>query len=103
MAMMSVCLEADCVVISPARYCPAHRRSRRRRPSAAQRGYGRGWRKLRAAVLRATPRCRSCGGPATEVDHIVPLRAGGSHALANLQPLCKPCHSSKTARLDTPH
>ena len=38
--------------------------------------------------------------PAQKVDHIVPLERGGTHDKANLQALCKPCHSSKTARED---
>jgi len=33
-----------------------------------------------------------------ELDHIVPLIDGGSHALENLQTLCTPCHKQKTAR-----
>jgi 5-methylcytosine-specific restriction endonuclease McrA len=37
--------------------------------------------------------------PATEVDHIVPLRQGGAPlATANVRGLCKPHHSSRTAR-----
>lgn len=32
-----------------------------------------------------------------EVDHVVPLIDGGSHALDNLQTLCTPCHKAKTA------
>lgn len=32
------------------------------------------------------------------VDHIVPLRAGGTHAFSNLQPMCWKCHARKTAR-----
>ena len=36
---------------------------------------------------------------ATEVDHILPLEDGGAvYDEANLQPLCKPHHSRKTAR-----
>jgi 5-methylcytosine-specific restriction endonuclease McrA len=32
-----------------------------------------------------------------ELDHILPLIDGGSHALENLQTLCTPCHKAKTA------
>ncbi len=32
-----------------------------------------------------------------ELDHIVPLIDGGTHALENLQTLCTPCHKTKTA------
>lgn len=35
--------------------------------------------------------------PATEVDHIVPLRQGGARLdRSNLQSLCRPCHAQKT-------
>ena len=55
------------------------------------------WRKIRAAVLRAEPLCRSCGALAEEVDHLVPLSEGGDELSgANLQPLCTDCHSRKT-------
>lgn len=41
-----------------------------------------------------------CGQAATEVDHIVPRRKGGTDSLDNLQSLCKPHHSAKTQRED---
>jgi len=47
-------------------------------------------------VLARDPLC-NCNQPATEVDHIVPKSAGGSDSMENLQGLCKPCHSRKTA------
>lgn len=37
-------------------------------------------------------RCRLCGAPATEIDHI----AGSSSDPENLQALCSPCHHDKT-------
>lgn len=38
---------------------------------------------------------------ATHVDHVVPLERGGARFdEGNLQPLCAPCHSRKTARQD---
>lgn len=78
---------------------PAFARPEAERPSAAKRGYGGKWRAVRAAFLRAHPVC-ACGAPACEVDHVVPLREGGSNARANLRALCKPCHSRKTATHD---
>ncbi len=63
------------------------------------RGYGARWRKLRRLVLARDPICRApgCNQASTEADHIKPRREGGSDGLDNLQGLCKPCHSSKTA------
>lgn len=42
--------------------------------------------------------CESCErAPATQVDHITPISAGGARRdPANLQSLCHPCHSGKT-------
>lgn len=72
------------------------------RPSAARRGYGWKWAKLRRSFLTRHPLCVDCTRrdivePATEVDHIRPLRDGGTNDWSNLQPLCKSCHSRKTA------
>lgn len=50
---------------------------------------------MRSQVLAEQPICL-CGAPATEVDHIVPLRRGGTDLRSNLVGLCKPCHSRKT-------
>ena len=33
------------------------------------------------------------------VDHIIPLRKGGINCLGNLQPMCRPCNSSKGPRV----
>ncbi|MFN3312919.1 MAG: HNH endonuclease [Hyphomonas sp.] len=63
------------------------------------------WRKAARGFLDRHPLCADCAElgrvrAATEVDHIVPH--GGDAQLmwarANWQPLCKPCHSRKTAR-----
>mgnify|MGYP003651026733 CR=1 FL=1 len=72
------------------------------RGSAASRGYGSRWRRLRRMILNRHPLCVHCDGSvaATEVDHIVPRAAGGNDAPENLQGLCKSCHSRKTATED---
>lgn len=71
------------------------------RASAAKRGYGSRWQRLRAAYLRHNPLCVMCERDglttaATLVDHIVPLADGGNHHHSNLQSLCVPCHARKT-------
>ncbi|MCP4426911.1 MAG: HNH endonuclease [Chloroflexi bacterium] len=75
-------------------------RTRDRRPSAAARGYDREWRRIRAAFLTRYKWCSVCGEPATEVDHIIPLRDGGTHRRDNLQSMCKSHHSQKTSAID---
>lgn len=73
------------------------------RGTAAQRGYGGRWQRVRAMYLRSHPLCVACermgrATPATDVDHIVARRAGGSDEESNLQALCHACHSAKTGR-----
>ena len=62
------------------------------------------WKRLRMAVLAGEPLCRMCAARgvverATEVDHIVNGVGDYSddNSKENLQPLCRPCHSLKTA------
>ena len=69
------------------------------RGSAASRGYGSRWRRLRRMILNRQPLC-PCGMAATDVDHIKPRNAGGDDSPSNLQGLCKSCHSRKTATED---
>lgn len=54
-------------------------------------------------ILRSDPLCVLCLAEgrttlATDVDHIVPRRQGGSDEASNLQPLCHSHHSQKTGR-----
>lgn len=43
--------------------------------------------------------CRQCGSVSDlQVDHIVPVKCGGSNNVANLQTLCGPCNRKKGAR-----
>jgi 5-methylcytosine-specific restriction protein A len=72
------------------------------RPSPSAQGYDARWRQIRLIHLRTHPLCVACSRQgltvaATEVDHILPLAQGGTHAADNLQSLCKSCHSRKTA------
>lgn len=72
--------------------------------TTAQRGYGGKWQRARLGYLAKHPLCRMCEAKgrvtaANVVDHIVDHR--GDMKLfwdtSNWQPLCKPCHSEKTA------
>jgi 5-methylcytosine-specific restriction endonuclease McrA len=58
------------------------------------------WQKARAEALERTDGlCVDCGGVATQVDHRVPVKDGGDPLdQSNLDPLCLPHHSAKTAR-----
>jgi hypothetical protein len=47
----------------------------------------------RSAIMeRDGGKCKQCGAPANEIDHI----AGSSSDPSNLQLLCDPCHNAKT-------
>ena len=99
--------KARCSGLTDGRFCEAHqveeaRRYDRQRGSASRRGYDRWWRKLAARILRRDPVCKAewCNKASTEVDHIIPRRRGGSDDPGNLQGLCLPCHSRKTALED---
>ena len=60
------------------------------------------WRQLRQAAFDTFGRaCMICADRATEIDHIIELADGGSNTLDNLQPLCKPCHATKTANYNS--
>jgi 5-methylcytosine-specific restriction enzyme A len=59
-------------------------------------------RNRQAALRRAGGRCEQCRtrSRCLQVDHIVPVSQGGTHALSNLQVLCSgpgSCHAAKTA------
>lgn len=100
------CNWPGCPSLTRDRYCPRHaeeraQRERQRlsaRPSAAQRGYGRAWQRVRGEWLAAHPWCAACGAVGTEVHHIVRLADGGTHHPSNLMTLCASCHHRVTKR-----
>jgi len=103
------CGNPRCAALTKARYCVRHAKEDggaydRARGSAHQRGYGgKAWAALRRVVLARchwTCEAEGCSQEATEVDHIVAKRGGGTDDPENLQGLCKSCHSRKTARED---
>lgn len=89
--------------------CPAHARPAWAGRNGTTRREAMGvstatWDKLRrAAVRRDGGRCRRCGGPGIEVDHLVPVAwrrppVSFSAHLAGLLVLCGECHRAKTAQ-----
>lgn len=84
--------------------CPEHRRRyERERGSAAKRGYGTKWQKIRIEYLAGHPFCEDpegCSELATQVDHIDGTGPRGDNSVANLQALCIRHHSRKTATRD---
>lgn len=101
------CAQPGCTaIVSGSAYCERHRPAQvDERESAAARGYDRRWRRLRRMYLAEHPLCEDPYNvhgdrveTATEVDHVVPLRRGGTNDFNNLQALCKSCHSRKTAQ-----
>ena len=68
-----------------------------------QRGYGYAWEKLRTVILkRDAGLCQPCLAlgrltPGNIVDHIKAKAEAGTDDPDNLQVICKPCHTMKTA------
>ena len=57
------------------------------------------WKKQRLRVLsRDGYTCAYCGEVATEVDHVIPRKAGGGHEMDNLVASCRACNIRKGAR-----
>jgi 5-methylcytosine-specific restriction protein A len=63
--------------------------------------YDADWRRVRSEHLTWFPWCQLalCRAPAREVDHIIPVRAGGARLdHRNLRSLCIDCHRKITPR-----
>ena len=110
--MKKACTWPGCAELTDGGRCPKHRAQVNhevdaRRGTAAERGYGARWQRVRDAYLKAHPLCVKCGElgilkAAADVDHIIPHR--GDPVLMwdekNFQSLCKRHHSEKTAAED---
>lgn len=101
------CNYQRCAALTKGTYCDKHMTARhtnynRFQRSADEKKFYSGvvWKRIRALVLRDDPWCQTpgCNELASEVDHIIPLKAGGTNERDNLQSLCSTCHSRKTAR-----
>lgn len=110
---LTPCNKIGCRELTRERYCTAHKPEEHKaydehRGTATERGYNSRWRKARLTYLRQHPLCVHCEREgrvtaATDVDHITPHRGDQElfwDAANNWQPLCKSCHSRKTATED---
>jgi 5-methylcytosine-specific restriction endonuclease McrA len=52
----------------------------------------------RAVFARDDWTCQYCGGPAENVDHVVPKSRGGEHTWENVVAACRRCNSRKENR-----
>ena len=52
----------------------------------------------RAVFARDLWECQYCGGPAENVDHVVPKSKGGPHSWDNVVAACRRCNSRKENR-----
>lgn len=93
MTTARVCATPGCSTLTTTSYCTDHTPkpwagSTRRTTLPTD------WRRRRLRALRRDHwQCRTCGQPATDVDHVTP---GGGDDLMNLQALCRRCHQAKT-------
>ena len=53
----------------------------------------------RAVFGRDSHRCQYCGGPAENIDHVVPRSRGGLHTWDNVVACCRRCNVHKGDRL----
>ncbi len=63
---------------------------------------------LKAATFEVTAKdvarllskpCYHCGAPSEHIDHVIPVKLGGSHSVGNLAGLCAFCNMSKGPKL----
>jgi len=104
----SICNYPGCQTLTHDRYCEKHKKEMMKiQNERSSKMYTYKWRKASKEFLKKHPLCAQCQRegrltPATEVDHIKPH--GGDRSLfwnkKNWQPLCKSCHSKKTAKED---
>ncbi|MEV0586338.1 HNH endonuclease signature motif containing protein [Nonomuraea sp. NPDC050310] len=99
------CTAAGCPNHATDGRCPQHRHPPRRtqgkpRPSSYQQGYDAAWAELSKRIRRQRPICETprCSEPSKHVDHIDGDNTNNEEW--NLQALCHPCHSRKTAKHD---
>ncbi len=102
------CAIHGCPVLAPAghAYCAEHEAQRQKRvdenrTSQSRKNYGYKWQNYSKRYLKLNEYCIKCPNKSEVVDHIIPVESGGSMwDPLNHQPMCKSCHSRKTASED---
>ena len=99
-ALPRACSYPACPEVQP---CPVHARKAwaTTTTSRHKRGYDWQWTKARNRYAKAHPWCEwpGCAQAMVDVDHIVPLAAGGARLdTNNMQSLCTQHHKEKTKR-----
>ena len=105
------CTFSGCPALTDGGRCPKHQRQEaqeyatRRKADPTQRIYPSSyWRQVRAQHLASEPLCRTCKAEgrltaADTVDHVIPVKDGGSvYDDDNLRSLCASCHSRQHAK-----
>ncbi len=98
-AALRPCPAPSCQALTHGGRCPDHQRtSWKGRGKTAERGYGAGWRKVRAAKLADNPLCQRCEERgrttlATEVHHRDHDQF--NRRPENLESVCTPCHRAR--------
>lgn len=83
--------------------CAEHPATRHRSPTSYWTGHRR-WRTVRPRILKrdryvCQVRLVCQGDPATEVDHITPVRDGGApYAVSNLRAACSACNQARNRK-----
>jgi len=100
-AAPKICTRPGCRQLN----CTQHKEEARKqydrwRGSAASRGFGHNWRKLRLMTLHAQPTCVYCEAvglvvPSDSVDHRLPKSKGGDDSPGNLAGTCQRCNYRK--------
>ncbi len=111
MKPLTPCRYPGCPELCSERYCEKHKKeidkhyNKYERDKKSQKFYQSAeWKAVRKQKLLLNPLCEECQRKgklrkATMVDHITPIKQGGSAlGLENLQCLCWRCHSEKSAR-----
>lgn len=105
---MKPCAQPGCptLVAKGTTRCLIHRRAQDKAIKQRDRNeravyFTKRWQGLRRTVRQNQgPWCATegCTRLWTDLDHVIPIRDGGTEDMENLSGLCHPCHSAKTMR-----